>query len=223
MRTAHSLGLIITLSLVAGCIPRPDGQHVSKRPKQRPAAVATSAEMRACVSDLSNLSARYTILPNKDEGGGCSTTNSVLLLDASVPITNVTAIQCPMARALTQWTRDAVQTAARSALGARVVKIETMGAYSCRNVVGGRGNGRSEHATANAVDVSAFILSDGRRVSIKAGWYGGGDEREFLRTIRGAACKRFNTVLSPEYNAAHHDHLHFDLGRTMKDGSAYCR
>jgi hypothetical protein len=218
MKNVRALGLVISLSLLAGCIPRPDGQHVSKRPKRGPPAVATSADLRACVGDLNRMSARYTILPNQSHGEGCATINSVLLLDASVPITNVTAIQCPMARALTQWTRESVQSAARSAFGDRVVKIETMGAYSCRNVIGGRGTGRSEHATANAVDVSAFILSDGRRVSIKAGWYGSEDERTFLRSIRGAACKRFQTVLSPEYNAAHHDHLHFDMGR-----GPYCR
>jgi hypothetical protein len=223
MKNVRFLCLLVTSALLAGCIPRPDGQHVSKRPKQHSATVATSAEMRACVADLNRMSARYTILPNKDDGNGCSAINAVLLLDASVPITNVTAIQCQMARALTSWTRGSVQSAARAAFGERVVKIETMGAYSCRNVIGGRGTGRSEHATANAVDISAFILSDGRRVSIKGGWNGTSDEREFLRDVRRAACKTFNTVLSPEYNAAHHDHLHFDLGRTMKDGSAYCR
>jgi hypothetical protein len=223
MKIMRAFGIVIAVSLLSGCIPRTDRERANNRPKQRPPAVATSAEMRACVNDLNRLSARYTILPAVDHGSGCSSINSVLLIDASVPITNVTAIQCPMARALTQWTRESVQSAARSAFGGRVTKIETMGAYSCRNVIGGRGSGRSEHATANAVDVSAFILSDGRRISIKSGWYGESDEREFLRLVRAAACKRFNTVLSPEYNAAHHDHLHFDLGRTMKDGSAYCR
>lgn len=222
MNIARLLALSLVLTLPA-CIPAPDGARVAKRPGKRPTAAPSSAQMRACVADLNQMSARYTILPNQDYGGGCSANNAVQLLSATVPISNVTAIQCPMARALTLWARDSVQSAARSSLGARVVKIETMGAYSCRNVVGGRGTGRSEHATANAVDVSAFILSDGRRVSIKGGWNGTPDEREFLRTVRGGACKRFNTVLSPEYNAAHHDHLHFDLGRTMKDGSAYCR
>jgi len=36
--------------------------------------------------------------------------------------------------------------------------------------------------------------------------------RQFLRTVRGSACKRFTTVLSPDYNAAHHDHLHVEVG-----------
>ena len=75
------------------------------------------------------------------------------------------------------------------------------------------------HATGNAVDIGAFQFSDGRKVSVKDGWNSGdGDEREFLRDVRATACKRFLTVISPDYNAAHHDHLHFDMG-----GKSFCR
>ena len=174
--------------------------------------------MRQCMSDLSHLSARYELLPNQSYGTGCSTINSIKLLGVGVPVTNVTAIQCPLARSFALWAQGPLQAAARDELGARVVRIETMGAYSCRNIIGGRGTGLSEHATANALDVSAFILADGRRVSVLSGWYGADDERGFLRTIRAAACKQFQTVLSPDYNAAHANHFHFDMGR-----GPYCR
>ncbi len=223
MKLMRTLALILTLPLVSGCIPRADNKDALRKPGSNKTAVATPVNMRACVGDLDRMSARYTILPDKDFGGGCSANNSVQLINVSIPITNVTAIQCSVARALTAWTQQSVQSAARSAFGERVTKIETMGAYSCRNIIGGRGTGRSEHASANAVDVSAFILSDGRRVSIAGGWNGSGDEQNFLRAVHDAACKRFSTVLSPKYNAAHHDHLHFDMGRTTKDGSTYCR
>ena len=141
--------------------------------------------------------------------------SSVRLTSVGVPISNVTAIQCPLALALTRWTQNVVQPAAKQWFGARVMQIESFGAYSCRNVIGrpsAAGN-RSEHATANAVDIGGFILADGRRVSVKAGWAGTEKERGFLRQIRASACQRFQTVLSPDYNAAHHDHLHFDMGR----------
>jgi hypothetical protein len=214
---------VVSLLALSGCIPGPDKPRADRAGGKRPQNVAINAEMRACTADLNRLSARYTILANQDFGGGCSANNAVQLLGVGVPVSNVTAIQCPMARAMTVWTQGPVQSAARAAFGERVVKVETMGAYSCRNIIGGRGTGRSEHASANAVDISAFILSDGRRISVKQGWTGDTDERGFLRSIRASACKGFNIVLSPDYNAAHHDHLHFDMGRTMKDGSAYCR
>jgi hypothetical protein len=98
-----------------------------------------------------------------------------------------------------------------------------MGTYSCRNVNGGRSGKLSEHAFGNAVDVSAFVLRDGRRVSVLSGWHGKSDEREFLRRLHQSACKRFGTVLGPDYNSAHANHFHFDMAKSMKDGSAYCR
>jgi len=94
-----------------------------------------------------------------------------------------------------------------------------MGSYSCRNVAGsGR---RSAHATGEAIDIAGFLLADGRRISVKNGWHGGSErEREFLRVVRQSACKRFDTVLSPDYNSAHHDHLHLEGVIGTK---SYCR
>jgi hypothetical protein len=204
----RGLILILTLLAVSACVGPPKGQ----RPNVRP-ALAINPDMKQCVAGLQSQGARFTILPNRNDGGGCSAINSVLLSGAGVPISNVTAIQCPLANALTLWVRGSVQSAARAAFGSPLAKIETMGAYSCRNIIGGRGTGLSEHASANAVDVSAFVLADGRRISIQSGWNGNEDERDFLRSVRKSACARFQTVLSPDYNAAHYNHFHFDMGR----------
>ena len=77
----------------------------------------------------------------------------------------------------------------------------------------------SGHALANAVDVSAFILADGRRISVQDGWRADDeDTQRFFKLIHASACKRFGTVLSPDYNAAHHDHLHLE-----DDHKAFCR
>lgn len=203
---------------VAACVGPPKGRRPAvQRPVQ---VVPNTPDLRQCLSDLSRLRARYTLLPDQDYGGGCSTISSVMLTDVGIPVTNIRAIQCSVARTLAFWTRDAVQPAAVEIFGSRVVRLESMGSYSCRNVIGrpqSAGN-RSEHATANAVDISGFLLSDGRRITVEAGWNGDDRERRFLRAVRQAACKRFQTVLSPDFNAAHYDHLHFDLGR-----GPYCR
>jgi hypothetical protein len=201
---------------VSACVGPPRGR--APDPKPRPPAVATSADTRQCLGDLAKINARFTPIPDQNFGSGCTTVGSVQLLGAGVPITNIKAIRCPLARALTVWAREALQLAARDTLGSSVVQIESMGAYSCRNIIGGRGTGRSEHATGNAVDIGGFVLADGRRISLRQGWNGTDDERAFLRQIRASACKHFQTVLSPDYNAAHYDHLHFDLG-----GKPFCR
>ena len=74
---------------------------------------------------------------------------------------------------------------------------------------------RSGHAIANAVDVGGFALKDGRRISVLRDWNAPRSARcsDFLQTIRASACKRFGTVLSPDYNAAHRNHLHLEDDR----------
>ena len=109
------------------------------------------------------------------------------------------------------------EEAARQLLDSPLVRIETMGSYNCRNVAGSAK--RSAHATANAIDVSAFVLADGRRISVQGDWAGGTPaEKQFLRIVHTSACKRFGTVLGPGYNAAHQDHFHLESG-----GKSFCR
>lgn len=190
----------------------------------RPANTAfQSNNARMCLSDLKNKSVKYSALPNQNFGSGCRTIDTVKLTDFGVPSTNLGAMTCPLASGFAAWAKHAVLPAGRQILGSEVVRIETFGTYSCRNVSGGRPGKLSEHAFGNAVDVSAFVLKDGRRISVLSGWYGKSDEREFLRRLHHSACKRFGTVLGPEYNNAHANHFHFDMAKSMKDGSAYCR
>ena len=117
---------------------------------------------------------------------------------------------CPVAAALLLWERDVVQPAARRLLGEPVKRIDHFGSYSCRRLYG-RGEGAySEHATANALDISGFRLASGRRISVLRDWPDAGTDAAFLHAVRDGACDVFSTVLSPDYNRAHADHLHFD-------------
>ena len=78
------------------------------------------------------------------------------------------------------------------------------------------GNSRahiSEHAFGNALDIAAFTLADGRRITVKDGWKGMPEEQGFLRDVQAAACQQFNTVLAPGSNVYHYDHIHVDLMR----------
>lgn len=198
--------------LVAGCIDRP----TMKRSPINPVRGLDVAALKVCVGKLDRVVARYALLPDQTFSGGCSALGAVQLRDIGVPIGGLTAMTCPLALAFTQWVQSDLQVPAMGEFGSAIVRIETFGTYACRPIAG---SGRlSEHGTANAVDVAAFVLADGRRISVLKGWNGDAREARFLRSVRVAACRRFNTVLSPDYNADHADHFHFDMGR-----GPYCR
>ena len=120
------------------------------------------------------------------------------------------ATTCSVAAALEVWLERGVQPAARQIYGQDVQRIEHLGAYSCRRLYGDSEGPWSEHATANAIDISAFVLEDGSRISLLGNWNDEDDDAKFLRRARDEACGVFGTVLSPDYNAAHADHFHFD-------------
>ncbi|MBD2841982.1 extensin-like domain-containing protein [Erythrobacter rubeus] len=123
---------------------------------------------------------------------------------------NTPIVTCPVAAALELWRTKTVRPAAREILGSELARMEHLGAYSCRRLYGGEEGPWSEHATGNAIDISAFVLEDGTRISLIADWDGTDDEARFLREVRDGACGVFATVLSPDYNAAHADHFHLD-------------
>ncbi|QZD89853.1 extensin family protein [Qipengyuania aurantiaca] len=121
------------------------------------------------------------------------------------------ATTCPVAVAMELWKRDTLEPAAREIFGSEVARIEHLGAYSCRRMYGREDGPWSEHATANALDIAGFVLADGTHISVLSDWQGEGDKQRFLRAVRDGACGAFSTVLSPDYNAAHADHFHFDM------------
>jgi hypothetical protein len=203
--------------LLAACAGGGDRPVRKPADKSLPPAF-TSPESRQCIADLKRSGTRFTPLANQDFGGGCSAIDAVKLIDVGTPVTNLGAMTCPLARNFGAWVTYAVRPAARKYLDSEVVRVETFGTYSCRNVNGGRSGRLSQHAYANAVDVSAFVLADGRRVTLLDGWHGTDDERAFLRTLHASACKRFGTVLGPDYNRQHANHFHFDMS-----GAGYCR
>jgi hypothetical protein len=201
---------LLTL-LLAGCIPGGAGKPA------RPTHAGARDEQ--CLADLARERMRFKALPDRVFQGGCSAVGAVQLLDIGIPVANLGAMTCPLARQFARWSREAVQPAAAASLGSRVVRIESFGTYSCRSVNSRPGARLSEHGRANAVDVAAFVLADGRRITVLDGWNGeDSDIRRFLRTVHQAGCRRFGVTLGPDADAYHRNHLHFDMGQ-----GPYCR
>ena len=107
-------------------------------------------------------------------------------------------------------------------LNSRLVAISHAGSYSCRRIYGRELGRFSEHARANAVDITGFRLADGTRVTVLGDWAGKSPKSAFLHDVRDGACRLFATTLSPDYNRAHADHLHLDLARRGQLGGSFC-
>jgi hypothetical protein len=130
-----------------------------------------------------------------------------------VKLKPVALLRCPMIPQVERWIRESVGPAARYYLAADVVEVSVAGSYSCRPMNHVSGAKLSEHGYANALDVSGFTLSDGRKISVKRDWNGSDAEQAFLRVAHRGACQQFTTVLGPNYDRAHADHFHVDLAR----------
>ena len=163
-----------------------------------------AADPALCRQVLAEGGVRFTEEPDKI-AGACATRNTVriragaaIALSPAAPV-----VTCPQALGYAFWSRHVVQPAARELLGSPVARIEHYGTYACR----------SEHAFANAIDVAGFRTAAGAQVTVAADFRREGARGRFLRRVRDGACPWFRAVLSPDYNAAHRDHLHLDFGR----------
>lgn len=185
-----------------------------------------SADPVACRTALAAAQMRMTALPDRRTGPGCGFENAFRIERTSLSVGEPFSLSCRAALSWAMWERHELQPAARRHLGTEVRAIEHRGSYACRNLYGEDGRRRSQHATADAVDLAGFVLADGRRVRVLRDWQASAapavasaqaddpaDEARFLRAVRDGACRWFDAVLGPDYNSAHADHFHFDRGR----------
>jgi len=238
------IGWIVVLALVAGTAlivftmvrGRPQDLPWTPLDLGQPIGLFTGLKLAALTDDFPTCEAvmtragvEYAVLPTRSDGASCGYDDGVRLSrggSRGIALSPATVgVSCPVAAALAMWEWDIVAPAAQEILGTRITRIDHFGSYNCRRLYG-RGDGAwSEHATADAIDIAGFRTADGRRIGIAADWTsdGDGDEARFLRRVRDGACQLFSTVLSPDYNAAHRDHLHLDQAERGALGGRACR
>lgn len=126
---------------------------------------------------------------------------------------------CPLAVDLAMLIEHVVEPAARRDMHSAVVRIDQLGTFACRPIVGeGPTAALSQHASANAIDIAGFVFADGATATVAADWRGDDAKARFIHDVHDGACGIFPVVLSPDFNAAHRNHLHFDLS-----GFHFCR
>jgi hypothetical protein len=163
-----------------------------------------------CQAALARAGLPTTFRPAKGMGTSCEVSSAVTLTRLSEARLRSEDTRCNIAARLYMWEKHIVQKAARRHFGEPVTEILHFGSYSCRTIAGS--DHMSHHANANAIDISGFRLRNGITISVLKDWGTRGPEAVFLNTIHNGACDYFNTTLGPDYNAAHRDHFHLDMG-----------
>lgn len=121
-------------------------------------------------------------------------------------------LSCAMAAKIKNWLGEDVRKAAKKHLKTELAGIRVAASYVCRRRNNKPDGKYSEHSFGKALDISFYRMQDGTSVSVKDDWRPEGPKRDFLQEIRKAACNRFTTVLTPDGDAYHQDHMHLDMG-----------
>jgi hypothetical protein len=210
---------VVAFIVVNAYVP---SRHLPWKPADltQPPGLATPMQMQklaadrdACIAALHDAGVEVEVADDVDGPEPfCRVRGAVRLKSGATPITPNLPMTCPLAAAYVLWDRQVVQPAAREVLGSEVTAMVSYGTYSCRRMYGGPDQNVSEHASANALDIGEFKLADRRRVTVLDSWPAVGPEGDFVRRVREGGCGVFGTVLGPDYNAAHANHLHLDMG-----------
>jgi hypothetical protein len=199
-----------------------------------------AAAKAKCRDALSSLTLNYEPLPPIKEGL-CGAPGPILLKslgqEPEVALDPPATVTCPLAKALSAWLNESVQPQVKALFNSSVTKLH-VGSYTCRNRNGGADQPLSEHALANAIDISDFILASGEQVPVVDTWPSDNPplpvpnpdrtssstismqpvsvrlddpERAFLKSVYDDACRVFGTVLRPGADEAHKSHLHLDM------------
>lgn len=166
-----------------------------------------------CRQTLETSGLRYRAQADSPASANCPLENVWRIEQGQARLSSSFLASCPLAVAYALFERHGLQVVAQQVFGQPVVQVDHLGSFACRNIYNRKQGRLSEHATANALDISGFRLQGGQRIVLAQDWQAGGQTGDFLRRVHRAACDSFSTVLGPDYNAAHHNHFHLDMGR----------
>ncbi|WP_367143176.1 extensin family protein [Pantoea stewartii] len=124
---------------------------------------------------------------------------------------------CPMAVAATMYVAYSREQMLHLS-GSDLTRIEHVGSYACRNIYHQATGRLSEHASADAWDITAYQLANGERLVPGKNWQQPGQKSLLLHALWRSCCNFFGNALGPDYNRAHATHFHLGMR-----GAGYCR
>jgi hypothetical protein len=189
-----------------------DKAPVDKAPADKAPEPAPPPPPSACRQALTEEIAIAPSVPAIHGPGDCGGDDlvrleAIVLPDNKRPVAVKPAaiLRCTMATAIADWVRSDIAPLA-AGLGGTISELDNLDSFQCRGRNGVPGAQLSEHGRANALDVRAFKLANGRSISLT--------DRTVARDLREnmlhSACTRFTTVLGPGSDGYHEDHIHLD-------------
>ncbi len=210
----NSMAIFAVVGVLAACSDSSSTKYFETKGLRAPVS--------ACQIDPHSLG-QVSRAEDIDESNGCQVHNRYEVQSlAGVQFSQTATMNCSLTGPLSDWLGNTVQNSAQDSFGERVVGIDVAASYSCRPRNNVRGAKMSEHGYGNAIDISAFTLESGRKVSVLNDYYGNSDSKRFFKQVRGEACGEFSTVLGPGSDAHHRDHIHLDL-QNRRSGNSFCR
>jgi hypothetical protein len=186
------------------------------RPRLPPAAAAEAtnepAEPSACRLRLTPEIASAPSLPPITGPGECEAPDvvrleAVFLSDKSrVAVAPPAILRCTMAETIASWVREEAAPRVLE-LGSSLKAVENLASFDCRGRNRIAGARLSEHGKANALDIRALRLANGKSVELTDPLVA----KDLREGLRQSVCARFTTVLGPGSDGYHEDHVHVDL------------
>lgn len=168
-------------------------------------------EPSACRLALTEQIAIAPSIPDIHGAGGCGGEDLVRLEAIVLPDQQKVAVKpaailrCKMAAAIAEWVRTDIAPLAQR-LGSTISDLDNFDSFECRGRNRIVGAPLSEHGRANALDVRAFGLANGKSISLTDRTV----PRDLRETVLHSVCARFPTVLGPGSDWYHEDHIHLD-------------
>ena len=166
-------------------------------------------DLKACKAALDRSDIDYTVVGTQ-KSKTCVVNDFIALDRSAYPYSVPPRATCPLIAAIVLWENTVIKKAAKKHLKSPIDQIHSVRVFTCRNIAGQKR--RSQHSYANAIDITGFSLKNGQKITVLNDWGKRTPAGRFLREVRDESCDIFQMVLSPEYNAAHRDHFHFDMG-----------
>jgi hypothetical protein len=216
---AHAVGLALLLATTISSLTTWAGQVLPAASAGGGIVVssqADAAQLRDCLSDLKAANVEFVELGSVSKEG-CTVAGAIELDAISSPFGKVSmpskpTMACLFSRQFTSWVRDVAAPLTLAYMNSKLASIETGPGFVCRTRYDKPDEKVSEHAKGNAIDVAAFNMEDGRRLSVKDASASTTIEGVLMKTLRSTGCGYFTTILGPGSNEAHKEHFHFDYG-----------